>query len=174
VLIGFFIGLLLGGSGGYFFSPQAGKTTIIEKEITKFQCSNGSMVDDMKYCPKGDSMICVNQTKYIFRNETVFMPCDCLKDCGVYVAPTTTTTFPQKPKVYCNSNGDCGSTVTGAIKCSVTQEAYRLLITPKCFLNVTQPFCIEEQSKEVVKQCGAETEGEICKPGVGCIIQSDA
>ena len=175
VLIGFFIGLLVGGSGAYFMSSGSGDKTV-ENTLTKIQCASGEVVEDAKKCPKVDNAIaaiCVNQTKYVYRNETVFLPCNCLKDCGVDRPLITTTTFPQKPKVYCSSDTNCGSTNISGIKCSITAEAYRLLTTPKCFTNTTQPFCIYEQSKEVIKACGTEVQNEICKPGVGCIVQAE-
>ena len=178
VLIGFFIGLLIGGSGGYFLSGSGNSGQPVTKTVTKYQCANGAIVDSSANCPAASSAsACVNQTTYIYRNESVFLPCNCLRDCGVAnPSTTTTTTVPQKPKTLCSSDRDCGTTNTSGIKCSVTNEAYRLLITPKCLLEsgVTQGYCIEEQSKEVVRQCGADNPDEICKPGVGCFVQAPA
>ena len=174
VMIGFFIGILVGGSGGYILAPKPDNAgSIGQKIVTKFQCANGSLFDDIKKCPAlGIPSQYVNQTKYVFRNETQFLPCNCLRDCGVDRPVITTTTLPQKPKVYCRSDRDCGILTRSAIKCSISQESYQQVILPRCEMNATQPFCYEEQTKEVLKQCGADNDNERCRPGVGCVIES--
>ena len=174
ICLALLLGVLFGGSATWFLKPDS-ESRVIEKQINKYVCYDGTVKTVQSDCP----IVSTDEGQ----TQVVCPPCDtsgyvytkcactqCRAECGIECAPaggrvTTTTIYVPKCKP-CTTDMECGtSSYENLTRCD-DNKAYKNLINPVC----DDSCCKQTQSIEVIETC---TSDQTCMRGQGCVERED-